>query len=111
MEKKYLETESGNVYTFSELETFYNSNRNSTTAETFTDYLRNCLVENNGTLQEIETAATVDRANAITFYCVIPLDVVELENAIDYASYQWIRRCDVARERKYNLCIPYPYNN
>ncbi len=56
-EKLFYCWESDRVYSLSEIKEFYMADNGG--HESFSDYLKNCMVENNGTLEEIKILYTI----------------------------------------------------
>lgn len=54
--RQFIDTETGKILSVDELMKEYTALRESgdTEAETFADYISNCLTKNNGTLEELE---------------------------------------------------------
>ena len=57
-ERLFYCTESEKLYTLSEIKAFFTEDNSG--YECFKDYLKNCMVENNGTLEEIRILYTIE---------------------------------------------------
>lgn len=53
--------ESEKLYSISDIKAFYNADNCG--YSNFSDYLKNCMVENNGTLEEIKKLYTIDNCD------------------------------------------------
>ena len=57
-ERLFYCTESEKLYTLSEIKAFFTEDNSG--YKCFEDYLKNCMVENNGTLEEIRILYTIE---------------------------------------------------